>query len=91
MVFSNLFVAVILEGFEQSAAIEAGNKSVDVGDEDNGAIGLTEQEYKQFCDAWAKLDTELTWSMREDKLERYRMLLCNVQKCSLTRNPISPI
>ena len=58
MVFSNLFVAVVLEGFEQSAAIEAGNKSVDVDNEEDGAIGLTEQEYKQFCDAWARVSSD---------------------------------
>ena len=75
-VFVNLFVAVILEGFEQSHDIEEGNKDVIDGDGIDGegtyteddVIGLTEHEYRCFCDAWARVDPHLTWALGSDDL-----------------------
>jgi hypothetical protein len=72
-VFVNLFVAVILEQFEQSSEIEDGNSTVDRKD----AVGLTASEYCSFCGVWQEEDTQLAWTLPEDRLWK---VLCKLYK-----------
>jgi hypothetical protein len=57
-VFVNLFIAVILEGFEKSKE----------EDEDTGGAGLHQDEFNAFCAMWVAHDKELDWVCTQKQL-----------------------
>jgi len=57
-VFVNLFIAVILEGFEESKA----------EDEDTAEHGLSVEEFGEFCALWVKYDKEMDWFVTHKQL-----------------------
>ena len=57
-VFVNLFIAVILDGFEKSKEEQ----------EDTGKHGLSQEEFDDFCTLWVKYDKELDWFVSEEEM-----------------------
>jgi hypothetical protein len=57
-VFINLFIAVILDGFERSKADE----------EETGQFGLSEDEFDDFCALWVKYDSEMDWFVSQEEM-----------------------
>merc|ERR1711871_779409 len=57
-VFINLFIAVILDGFERSKAEE----------EETGQFGLSEEEFNDFCTLWVKYDKEMDWFVSQEEM-----------------------
>ena len=76
-VFVNLFIAVILEGFEDSKA----------EDEDTSAQGLSVDEFNEFCCMWVKYDKEMDWFVTHDQLYKIIAQLTPPMGLGLTKVP----
>ena len=64
-VFVNLFVAVILEGFDDSNALEGGD---DESNDNTSMPTLSVEHYRRFCATWMKYDQNLSWTLTKEKL-----------------------
>ena len=63
-VFVNLFMAVLIEGYETSVAIE---KEV-AEQQDHTKVGLTEAQYTMFCKQWVKHDQDLEYRISQSQI-----------------------
>ena len=81
-VFVNLFVAVILEGFDASNALEGGD------DEANGDMpALSVEHYRRFCATWMKYDPNLSWTLTKEKLYVFLYVPNCAPRCSSCLHP----
>jgi hypothetical protein len=71
-VFINLFVAVILEGFEGEQQLQKDEAEASK----SGGVGYTQEDYKALCEKWLEIDKELDWIIT---LEELKLLACTLK------------